>query len=340
MRGFASDNWSGVHPRVLEAIARANVEHAPAYGADAWTERAAARVRDALGRPDAEVFPVFNGTGANVLGLSAVTRPWEAVLCAEGSHVSVDECNALERFAGVKLVPVRAPRGKLTPDLLRPHVKGVGSEHHAQPRVVSVTQSTEVGTVYRPEELQALRAFCDEHGLLLHVDGARLANAAATLGGDARAATLGADVLSLGGTKNGALAAEAVVLLRPGLAPHFRFLRKQGMQLASKMRFVSAQLEALLADGLWLENARHANAMARLLAEEASRVPGVRIEHPVEANAVFARLPTHAIDACMAEVPFYRWEEDSDLVRWVCSFETTPADVRGFVEALRRHCVG
>lgn len=336
MRGFASDNWSGVHPRVLDAIARANADHAPAYGADEWTARAVARVREALDRPDAEVFPVFNGTGANVLGLSAVTRPWDAVLCAAGAHVSVDECNALERFAGAKLVPVEAPRGKLTPDLLAPHVKGQGVEHHAQPRVVSVTQSTEVGTVYKPEELRALSAFCRERGLLLHVDGARLANAVAALGGDARAATTGADVLSFGGTKNGALAAEAVVFLDPALARDFRFVRKQGMQLASKMRFVGAQLDALLADGLWLQNARHANAMARLLADEAAKVPGVTLAHPVEANAVFARLPEDAVDKCIAEVPFYRWDERT--VRWVCSFDTTPDDVHRLVDALRRHC--
>lgn len=336
MRGFASDNWSGVHPRVMEAMARANVDHAPAYGADEWTTRAVASIRRALARPDAEVFPVFNGTGANVLGISAMVRPWDAVLCAEGAHVLVDECNALERFAGVKLVPIAAPGGKLTPTLLAPHVKGQGVEHHPQPRVVTVTQATELGTVYQREELRALSTFCRERGLLLHMDGARLANAVAALGGDARAATEGVDILSLGGTKNGAMGAEAVVVLRPDLARDLKFVRKQGMQLASKMRFVSAQLDALFSDGLWLENARHANAMARLLAEEASKVPGVTFAQPVEANEVFARLPRDAVEACIAEVPFYRW--DDATVRWVCSFGTTVDDVRRLVEALRRHC--
>lgn len=337
MRGFASDNWSGVHPQVLDAIARANDGHAPGYGADEWTARAVAKVRAALGRPDAQVHFVFNGTGANVLGLSAIARPYDAVLCAEGAHVAADECGAPERFAGVKLVPIPTPHGKLTPDLLKPHVKGVGNEHHTQPRIVSITQSTELGTVYRPDELRALRRFCDERGMLLHMDGARLANAAATLDGDARAATEGVDVLSFGGTKNGALAAEAVVILRPGLAEDFRFIRKQGMQLASKMRFVAAQFDALLTDDLWLRSARHANAMARMLADEAAKVPGVSIAHPVEANAVFAHVPQHAIDKCIAEVPFYRWDEHSDLVRWVCSFDTTEDDVRRLVAALRKH---
>lgn len=333
-RTFASDNNSGVHPRVLAALSAANEAHVRAYGDDPHTARLVERMRALFGRP-VDVFPVFNGTGANVLGLAALLRPYDAVLCAEGAHIAVDECNAPERFIGAKLVTIATPDGKLTPELLAPHVKGVGVEHHAQPRVVSVTQCTELGTVYSAAELDALRRFCDARGLLLHMDGARLANAVAVLGSLADA-TRGVDVLSFGGTKNGAMAAEAVVFLREGLARDFRFVRKQGMQLASKMRFVSAQLLALLEDDLWLANARHANAMAALLAREAASVPGVRIVQPTQANEVFATLPREAIAPLQEAVWFYVWDEASDTVRWVCSWDTTEEDVRALVAALRR----
>ena len=336
-RGFASDNSSGMHPKVLEALARANEGHVLAYGGDPWTASATARLQALLG-PGCEVFFVFNGTAANVLGLKALTQPYQAVLCAQGAHVDVDECNAPERFTGCKLVPIPTPDGKLTPDLVAPHVKGLGVEHHAQPAVVTITQSTEVGTVYRPREVRALADFCHARGLRLHMDGARIANAAAALGGDVRAFTrdAGVDALSFGGTKNGMMVGEAVVLFDPALARDFRFHRKQGMQLASKMRFVAAQFDAMLEDGLWLETARHANRMARMLAEEAAKVPGVELLLVPEANAVFARLPPEAIPRLQAEVPFYTWDEARHEVRWVCSFDTTEADVRRLVDALRR----
>lgn len=335
MRTFASDNNSGAHPRMLEAIAQANVGHARAYGDDDWTRRATERFRALLGR-EVEVFFVFNGTGANVLGLQAMTRPHHAVLCAEGAHIAVDECGAPERFTGCKLVTVPTPDGKLTPALLEPHVKGVGVEHHVQPRVVSVTQASELGTVYTQAELRALSAFCKARGLRLHMDGARLANAVAALGGDARAATEGVDALSFGGTKNGLLYGEAVVLFDPALAADFRFVRKQGMQLASKMRFVAAQFEAALEDGRWIATAAHANRMAQLLSALASRVPGVEIVQPTQANEVFARLPAAMIAPLQAERYFYVWDERERVVRWVCSWDTSEDDVRSFVAAMER----
>lgn len=337
-RGFASDNNSGAHPEVLQALARANEGHVLAYGDDPFTQAATARLQEVLG-PGAEVFFVFNGTAANVLCLKALTRPYDAVLCAAGAHIDVDECAAPERFLGGKLIPIPTPDGKLTPDLVAPHVKGVGVQHHAQPRVVSITQSTEVGTVYNPGEIKALADWCHARGMRLHVDGARVANAAAALGVGLRGLTreCGVDALSLGGTKNGLLYGEAVVLFDPALAEGFRFHRKQAMQLASKMRFVAAQFGALFEDGLWLRNARHANAMARLLADEAAKVPGVRLSRRPEANAVFARLPPASIPKVQAEWPFYVWDEATHEVRWVCSFDTTEDDVRGLVASLGRH---
>ena len=344
-RTFASDNNSGVHPAVLDALARANVGHARAYGDDPLTRRVRERLRALLG-PRAHPFLVFNGTGANVLGLAALTRPYHAVLCAKGAHVAVDECSAPERFAGLKLVEVPTPDGKLTPALLEPHLEGLGFEHHAQPHVVSVTQATEVGTVYSPAEVRALADWAHARGLRLHVDGARLANAAVAIADAAgiepaealRACTAdaGVDVLSFGGTKNGLMGAEAVVLFDDALAPEFPFLRKQGMQLASKMRFLAAQMDAYLADDLWVRNARQANGMARLLADEAAKVPGVELAFRVEANEVFARIPREAVKPLQDECFFYEWPGEPGLVRWVCSFDTAEEDVRAFVAAMRR----
>lgn len=333
-RAFASDNNAPVHPRVLDAIARVNAGHARAYGGDEHTARVAQMFRD-LFRRDVEVFFVFNGTGANVLGLSTLARPHDAILCAEGAHIATDEANAPERFIGAKLVTIPTPAGKLTPKLIEPHVKGVGVFHHAQPRVVSVTQSSELGTVYSRDELLELRRFCDANQMLLHMDGARIANAAAAVG-TLQGATEGVHVMSFGGTKNGALAAEAVVFLQRGFTEHFLWTRKQGMQLASKMRYVAAQFEALLDDDLWLENGRHANAMASLLSAEAARIPGVEIAYPTQANEVFARMPRKAIEALLQESFFEVWDERTDLVRWVCSWDTTADDVHAWIEAIER----
>jgi len=335
-RGFASDNQAGIHPDVLEAIGAANQGHAAAYGHDGWTDRVQARFRHHFGE-DAQAFPVFNGTGANVLALRAACRPWEAAICAETAHLNVDECGAPEAIAGVKLLRVAGIDGKLTPDLVTgAAVLRRGDEHAVQPRVVSISQSTELGTVYSVEEVTALADAAHAAGLVVHMDGARLSNAAAALGMGLRAITTdaGVDVLSFGGTKNGLLAAEAVVFLSADLGDGFPYLRKQSLQLASKMRFLAAQLDALLTDELWLRLASHANAMAARLAGAVGDLPGVTITRAVQANAVFATLPPRAAARLQEDFPFYIWDERSGEVRWMCAWDTTPEDVDAFAAAV------
>jgi threonine aldolase len=336
-RGFASDNNAGAHPEVLAALARVNEGHVRAYGDDPFTAAAVETLRRHVGER-AEVFFVFGGTGANVLGLQAIMRPHEAVICSNHAHIQVDECGAPERFVGCKLLGVPAPNGKLTPEAVLSRVVGIGSEHHSQPRVVSISEATEYGTVYTPDEVRALADTARTHGLLLHVDGARIANAAASLGVPLRAITAdaGVDVLSFGGTKNGLLGGEAVVFFDPERARDFRFTRKQGMQLPSKMRFIATQFETLFTADLWLRSARHANAMARRLADRVRDVPGVVITQPVDANAVFATLPGAAIPALQAESFFYVWDEARFEVRWMASWDTTEQDVDSFAAAVRR----
>ncbi|GIK77416.1 MAG: threonine aldolase [Actinomycetes bacterium] len=338
-RGFASDNHSGVHPEVLEAVARANVDHAGSYGEDAWTARFDELVREHFG-PGAVGFPVFNGTAANVLAIDAATRPHEAVVCAAGAHIDVDECGAPERWAGVKLLDAEPEHGKIGPEALRAWEPRRGDPHHNQPRLVSVAEATEVGTVYKAAELGALADAAHGMDMLLHVDGARLANAAAALDVPlgALATGVGADVISLGATKNGGLVGDAVVFLEPGLAREFEYRRKQGMQLASKMRFLSAQLVALFGPGeLWRANAANANAMAARLAAGVRDLDGLEVVHPVEANGVFARLPRPAIDRLLTELPgehpFYFWDEPAGLIRWMCSWDTTESDVDALIAA-------
>jgi threonine aldolase len=332
-RFFASDNAAGVHPEVMAALAEANFGHAKAYGADPWTTRATDLVRLALGWPDAHVSFVFNGTGANVCGLQLLMRPHEAVICAASAHINVDECGAPERLTGGKLFGVATPDGKLTPETVAGAIKGVGVEHHSQPRVVAISQATEYGTVYGLDELARLQTVASANGLALHVDGARLANAAVTLGVGLGEATGGADIVSLGGTKNGMMYGEAVVARNPGLAATAPWVRKQTTQLASKMRFVAAQFIALLEDDLWRRNAAHANAMAAELAAGMARLPGVAITQSVEANEVFARIPAEAISPLQAAVDFYVWDERLPEVRWVTSWDTTREDVARLLDA-------
>ena len=334
-RGFASDNNAGVHPRVWEALGAANAGHVVAYGDDPFTERAAALVREHFGAA-AEVFFVFGGTGANVLSLQAMTRPHHAVVCAASAHVNVDECGAPERFAGCKLLPVATADGKLRPEDVEPLLGRAGDQHHVQPRVVSISQPTELGTVYRPEELRELSEFARARALLLQVDGARLANAAAHLGLTLGEAAASADALSFGGTKNGMMYGEAVVFPRRETAADFLFVRKQGAQLASKMRFIAAQFDALLTDDLWLSNAAHANRMARLLASELARLPRVRLTQPVESNAVFAVIPRERAAAVRREFFFYVWDEETSEVRLMASFDTTEEDVRALAGVVER----
>lgn len=337
---FASDNHAGAHPAAIEAVVAANEGYAPAYGDDSWTHRLRERLRELLG--DVEPFPVFNGTGGNVTVLDAVLRPYEAVICPETAHINVDECGAPERVAGAKLIGVPTTDGKLTPELVRSRLTGFGDQHHVQARVVSISQSTELGTVYSADEIRALAEVAHEAGLLLHVDGARLVNAAAALGVEPREITTacGVDLLTLGGTKSGLLGAEAVVFLRPDLADGYPFSRKQGTQLASKMRYVSAQLLSLFTDDLWRQTAGHANAMARRLGEAAADVPGVGLAYPVQANAVFAALPPAVTARLLEQYLFYVWDEQTGVVRWMCSWQTTPADVDAFVDALRDAVAG
>ncbi|MCC6222140.1 MAG: threonine aldolase [Thermoleophilia bacterium] len=335
-RAFASDNWAGVHPDLLAALAAANDGHAPAYGeGDPYTARAEERFREVFGA-DACTFFVLTGTGANVLALGSLLRSHEAVICPEEAHVNADECGAPERFLGSKLLPVPAPDGKLTPALVESRARGFGVQHRVQPRVVSISQTTERGTVYTLAETRALAERAHALGLRVHMDGARIANAAAALGVSLREATrdAGVDVLSFGGTKNGALAAEAVVFFDAALAEGFAYARKQGLQLASKQRFVAVQLDALLAGELWRRNAGHANAMAARLAAAIGDLSGIDLAHPVEANAVFVRLPARARALARGPYPFHILDEASGLARLMTSWDTTAADVDGLAAAL------
>jgi threonine aldolase len=336
VRGFASDNYAGAHPEVLAALALANGGHQVAYGEDAYTDNLQRIIRSHFGAT-AEAYPVFNGTGANVVALQAVTDRWGAVICAESAHINVDECGAPERMGGLKLLTVPTPDGKLTPELIDRQAYGFEDEHRAMPQVVSITQSTELGTVYTPDEVRAICEHAHARGMYVHLDGSRLANAAASLDVPMRTFTnaVGVDILSLGGTKNGAMFGEAVVVLNPDAVRRMKHLRKMSMQLASKMRFVSVQLEALLARDLWLRNARHANEMAQRLAEGVRAVGGVEILHPVQSNAVFARLPHEVSRRLQRRFRFYFWDEAAGDVRWMCSFDTTEDDVDAFVAALK-----
>jgi threonine aldolase len=339
-RSFASDNNAGVHPEVLEALARANQGHVVAYGDDPYTRSALAKFEEHFGA-GIDVFFTFNGTGANVLGLQALNRPYHAVLCSDYAHIYSDECGAPEKHTGCKLIPLPHQDGKITLDSVRHAYHGIGDQHHVQAHVISITQSTEMGTVYQPEEIQALAQFAHEREMFLHMDGARIANATASLGQTLRQATrdLGVDVLSFGGTKNGIMGGEAVVFFNqalgnPKCSADFLYLRKQGMQLASKMRFIAAQFEALLTNDLWRRCAEHANRMARLLEAELRKIPQVRVVWEVEANGVFAQIPRHAVQKIKDRYFFYMWIEEECIVRWMCSFDTTEEDVKDFAKVV------
>jgi threonine aldolase len=339
VKGFASDNNAAAHPEVLAAVAEANAGHAPAYGSDPWTARAEELLCTHFGE-QARSYLVFNGTGANVLCFRAMCRPWESVVCAATAHVNVDEGGAPEHIAGVKLHAVDTPDGKLSPELVATRLGRRGDEHVVQPRVVTVSQTTELGTRYSLDELAALAAFAHEHDLLLHVDGSRLSNAAAALDVPLRALATDADVdaVSFGGTKNGLLIGEAVVLLRPEHGEGLSFLRKQTLQLASKGRFLAAQFIALLEGDLWRRNAAHANAMATRLAGAVADAPGVRITQPVEGNGVFAVIAPAATELLQRDWRFYVWEAASAEVRWMCSWDTTIEEVDAFAAAIRHTC--
>ncbi len=337
MKSFGSDNHSGIHPAILKAIEAANEDHAIAYGDDPVTERAKGLLRELFGE-GSDAYFVFNGTGANVLALKTLTRSYEAIVCPATAHIFTDECGAPEARTGCKLLPVPTPDGKLTPELVRTQLHGFGFPHHSQPRVISISQPTELGTLYTAQEIKALADLAHENGMYLHVDGARLANACAALQVSPceMIVETGVDVVCVGGTKNGLMLGEAVVFMDKQLSVNAMYERKQLMQLSSKMRFVAAQFEAYLTDGLWLELAVHANRMAGLLSESVAGIPGVELTQKSEVNGVFARLPRAAISALQRDFYFYVWDEERDEVRWMTSFDTTEQEVVDFAAAVRR----
>lgn len=336
---FGSDNHTGVHPSILAAIAAANRGPAVAYGADSHTARASEKFKEHFGA-NIDVYFVFNGTGANVIALKTLTQPFNAVICSEHAHINADECGAPENFLGCKLLTVHTADGKITIDDIGRHLQGRLDQHRVQPAVVSITQSTELGTVYTQNEIRKISDFCHGHDLYLHMDGARIANAAASLnvGLNECSGALGVDLLSFGGTKNGLLFGEALVSFNPQLSKNTQFIRKQAMQLASKMRFIAAQFSALLKDDLWLENAAHANRMALLLAEQIKDIPDLAIVQPVQANAIFALLPRPAIDRLLKKYFFYIWDEERNEVRWMTSFSTSEEDITKFAAAISESC--
>ncbi len=335
-RGFASDNNSGVHPNILKALSEVNQGHAIAYGDDPVTQKAVERFKQIFG-DGIEVFFVFIGSAANVLGLKVLTQPHNAIICAETAHINVDECGAPERFTGCKLLTVETSDGKLTIEGIRKHMHGFGFQHHSQPKVISISQVSELGTVYTVDEVRKLADFAHSHNMYLHMDGARLANAAVSLAKGFKELTrdAGVDVLSFGGTKNGMMYGEAIIFFNPSLAQEFMYTRKQGLQLASKMRYISAQFLAYLEEGQWNTTAQHANSMAQLLANRVRNIQGVTITQPVHANAVFALIPKAIIPELQKEYFFYVWDEERSEVRWMTSWDTTPEDIEQFANLLQ-----
>ncbi len=335
-RGFASDNNSGVHPDILSALSNANAGHTIAYGDDIYTRAAKDTFKTTFGR-GIEIFFVYNGTAANVLGLKSSTRSFNSTICAETAHINVDECAAPEKFCGGKLLSIPTADGKLRVADIEKHLHGFGFEHHAQPKVISITQPTELGTLYTLTEISDIVNLARKYDLVVHMDGARIANAAVALNVGLKACTgdLGIDVLSFGGTKNGMMFGEAIVFFNPDLSKDFKYIRKQGMQLNSKMRYISAQFEAYLSNGLWKDNARHANAMAALLKGGIDEIPSIRITQKVETNGVFAIIPGECIQDLQKEFFFYVWNEAVSEVRWMTSFDTQVADIEGFVTLLK-----
>ncbi len=334
-RSFASDNNSGIHPAIIKALSEANEDHALGYGEDDITEKAVEKFRNIFGR-ETDVFFVFNGTGANVLSLISLVKPYQAVICPCTAHVNVDECGAPEKQIGCKFLPVETSDGKLTVDGIKKYMYGFGEVHHVQPKVISITQTTEVGTLYTIEEIKAIADFAHKNNMFLHMDGARISNAVAALGCSFKEMTVdaGVDVLSFGGTKNGLMFGEAVLFFNRN-TEEIKYIRKQTTQLCSKMRFISAQFLALLEDDLWKKNALQSNNMAKLLAEKLKDIKEVTVTQKVESNGVFAIIPEYVIHPLQKEFFFYVWDESKSEVRWMTSFDTTEKDVDAFVAALK-----
>lgn len=336
MRSFASDNNSGVHPLVMEALNRANQDHAVGYGDDSWTEEAVSKIKEAF-TPDCEPLFVFNGTGSNAVALQLCTRSYNSIICAETAHIYVDECGAPARMTGCQIRPVATPDGKLTPDLIRPYLCNFGEQHHSQPGAIYISQCTELGTIYKPEEICALTELAHQHGMYVHMDGARLANACAALKLGFKELTVdcGIDILSFGGTKNGLMMGESVIIFNPALKKDAPFVRKQSAQLASKQRYLSCQFTAYLTDNLWLKNATHANEMAQLLYKGLKELPGVHFTQKMESNQLFLTMPRPVIDKLMKTYFFYFWNEGIDEIRFVTSFDTTEEDIEALLKTLR-----
>lgn len=336
MKAFASDNYSGVHPEIMEALTRANAEHMGSYGNDEITARTKKLFEKLFGDGN-EVLFVYNGTGANVVGLSTLTKSFNAIICSDLAHINVDESTAPEKFLGCKLIDVPTTDGKITPDQVEQKIIRVGDQHHPQAKVISISQTTEYATVYSIEEIKALSAVAKKHNLYLHMDGSRISNAAVSLNKDFKAFTrdAGVDVLSFGGTKNGMMFGEAVVIFNAELAKDAYYLRKQGMQLHSKMRFISAQFEALLSNDLWKRNASHSNAMAKKLEQGLRGIAAVKITQAVDANGVFAILPKGVTEALQQEIFFYVWNEQTNEVRLMCSFDTKEEEIDRFIQKLK-----
>lgn len=337
MRSFASDNNSGVHPLVMEALANANKDHALGYGSDAWTEEAVRKIREAF-TPDCEPLFVFNGTGSNVVALQLMTRPYHSIFCAETAHIYVDECGSPVKLTGCQIRPIVTTDGKLTPESIRPYLHGFGDQHHSQPAAIYLSQCTELGTIYTAEELKAITSLAHEYGMRVHMDGARIANACAALNLSLKEMTVdcGIDVLSFGGTKNGLMMGECVVIFDRTMQAEARFIRKQSAQLASKMRYLSCQFTAYLTDNLWLKNAQHANAMAHRLYEALVGFPGVRFTQKAESNQLFLTMPRLVIDKLLQSYFFYFWNEDANEIRLVTSFDTTEEDIADFIRLLNQ----
>src|SRR5688572_8883022 len=334
---FASDNYSGVHPLIMEALMKANHGHAESYGSDEYTTRAIKKFKEFFGE-QIEVFFAYNGTAANVLGLSSLMQSFNAIICSELSHIQVDESTALEKFTGCRQITIPSSNGKIYPGAIEDKIQRIGDQHHPQAKVISISQSTEYGTVYSIDEIASISTVAKKHGMYLHMDGSRISNAAVSLQKDFSAFTInaGVDVLSFGGTKNGMMFGEAIVFFKPELAAHFKFIHKQGMQLHSKMRFIGAQFEALLRDDLWKKNASHANSMANKLAQALEKIPKVKITQSVEANGVFVTLPRYIISDLQGEQFFYVWNEKLSEARLMCSFDTSEEDVLKFVGKLKQ----
>ena len=335
MKSFASDNYSGIHPEVFEAIQRANSQHQISYGDDHFTEEANRIFEKTFGK--VTVLYTFNGTGANVTCLKCCTLPFQAVVCSEYAHILADECGAPTQSIGCSLLPLKTADGKLTPEMIKPLLNRLGNVHNTQPRVISISQSTELGTVYTLDELKTLCDFAHAHGMYVHLDGARISNAVAALSVSLKEATVdcGVDIMSFGGTKNGLMVGEAVLIFNDELKANAPYFHKQTAQLFSKNRFISTQFTALLTNDLWLRMATHANKMAHLLASKVSNLAGVQVTRSVDANAVFAIIPVHAIQPLRAQYPFYEWDAETHEQRWMCSFDTTEEEVDGFVETLK-----